>query len=179
MYSIAEFKLLKPSPIAQLVAGLEDRRLLVESPAWPILFPRIDDSHCNRIHSSLTTVHCFDNGYVGKQPVAWEEYYTQYLLKELQECMGRCTGCSDIIEILLKIALTKQQNFRLVQIESICKPQNKCNLKLEICLNTGRKYHGKRRKCWSPSLMILNKNPLENILGEGENAGDQHFLFFL
>ena len=36
----------------------------------PIFFPRIDDSHCYRIHSSLTAVHYFDNGYVGKQPVA-------------------------------------------------------------------------------------------------------------
>ena len=30
----------------------------------------IDDSLCDRIHSSLTAVRCFDNGYVGKQPVA-------------------------------------------------------------------------------------------------------------
>ena len=41
-------------------------------------FPRIDDSHCDRIHSSLTTVRCFDNGYVGKQPVAWKEYCVEY-----------------------------------------------------------------------------------------------------
>ena len=30
---------------------------------------RTDDSHCNRVHSSLTSDHCFDNGYVGKQPL--------------------------------------------------------------------------------------------------------------
>ena len=36
--------------------------------AWPAFFPWIDDNHCDRIHSTLTTVHCFDNGYVGKQP---------------------------------------------------------------------------------------------------------------
>ena len=34
--------------------------------AQPILFPRIDDSHCNRIHSPLTAVHCFDDDFVGK-----------------------------------------------------------------------------------------------------------------
>ena len=34
--------------------------------AQPIFFPRIDDSHCNRIHSSLTVVCCFHNGYVGQ-----------------------------------------------------------------------------------------------------------------
>ena len=38
--------------------------------AQPIFFLRINYSHCNRIHSSLTTVHCFIDDYVGKQPVA-------------------------------------------------------------------------------------------------------------
>ena len=39
---------------------------MVQTPARPIFFPRIDDSHCDRIYSSLNTVRCFDNGYVGK-----------------------------------------------------------------------------------------------------------------
>ena len=30
--------------------------------------PRLDDSPCDRIHCSLTAVHCFDNSYVGKEP---------------------------------------------------------------------------------------------------------------
>ena len=58
--------------------------------------PRIDDSHCDRIHSSLTVVRCFDNSYVGKQPVAWKEYCAEYWLKELQKSMDMCTGCHDI-----------------------------------------------------------------------------------
>ena len=41
---------------------------------YTIFFPRIDDSHCNSIHSSLTAIHCFDNAYVGKQSVACKEY---------------------------------------------------------------------------------------------------------
>ena len=45
-----------------------------------ILFPRFDDSHCDRIHSSLTAVHCFDNGYVVKQPVAWKACRAEYWL---------------------------------------------------------------------------------------------------
>ena len=49
-------------------------RSLVRSPAQLIFFSRIDDSHCDRIHSSLTAVHCFDNGYVGNEPVAWKQY---------------------------------------------------------------------------------------------------------
>ena len=52
----------------------ENRRSLVRPPARPIVLPRIDDSHCYRVHSSLTAVHCFYNGYVGKQPVAWIKY---------------------------------------------------------------------------------------------------------
>ena len=57
------------------------RRSLVRYPARPIFFPRVDDSHCHRIHSSLTSVQCFEDGYVWKQPVAWTEYFAQYWLK--------------------------------------------------------------------------------------------------
>ena len=42
-----------------------------------IKFPRIDDSHCNGILPSLTAVHGFDYGYVGKQLVAWKEYWSE------------------------------------------------------------------------------------------------------
>ena len=59
---------------------------------------RIDDKHWDRIHSSLTTIHCFDNGCVGKQPVVWKEYCAEYWLKELQESMDRCTGHCDVTE---------------------------------------------------------------------------------
>ena len=85
-------------------------RLLVRSAARPLFFPRIDYSHCDRIHSSLTAVHCFTNGYVGKQPVDWKEYCAEYWLKELQESMDRCTGRRDITEILLKTALNTIQS---------------------------------------------------------------------
>ena len=86
-----------------------ENRWLVRSQARPICFQRIDDSHCNRIHSSLTAVHCFDNGYVGKQQVVWKEYCVEYWLKELQETMDKCTGHRDITEILLKTALNTIQ----------------------------------------------------------------------
>ena len=36
-------------------------------PAQPIFFPRTDYS-CDSIHSSITTVLCFDDGPVGKLP---------------------------------------------------------------------------------------------------------------
>ena len=53
----------------------------------------------------LTAVRCFDNGYVGKQPVAWKEYCAENWLRELQESMDRCTGRHNITEILLETAL--------------------------------------------------------------------------
>ena len=49
---------------------------LVRSPGWPIFFPRLDDRHYDRIHSSLAAVYCFNNGYIineGNQSVAWKE----------------------------------------------------------------------------------------------------------
>ena len=52
------------------------------------------------IHSSLTAVRCLDNGYVGKQPVAWKEYCAEYWLKERQESMDRCNGLYNITETL-------------------------------------------------------------------------------
>ena len=52
-----------------------------------------DPHHCNRIHSSLTAVHCFNNDNVGNWPVAWIEYCAEYWLEDLQESMNRCTGC--------------------------------------------------------------------------------------
>ena len=64
------------------------------------------------------TCCCFDNNYVGKQPVAWKEYCVEYWLKELQESMDRCTGCHDITEILLETALSIIQSI----IQSINQP---------------------------------------------------------
>ena len=84
--------------------GLENRRLLDRSPA-----PRIDDRRYDRIHSSLTTVHCFDYVYV-KHPVAWKDYCGEYWPTELQESMDRCTGRRDITEMLLKAAINTMQS---------------------------------------------------------------------
>ena len=81
-----------------------------DSSARQILFPRIDDSHYDRMHSSLTAAHCFDDDYVGMQPVAWKEYCAEYRSKEFQKGMGRCTSPCDIIEITLKTALITIQS---------------------------------------------------------------------
>ena len=44
--------------------------------------PRLGRYHFDRIESSLTAVLCFDNSYVGKQPVVWKEYCAEYWLKK-------------------------------------------------------------------------------------------------
>ena len=49
------------------------------------------------------------------------------------------------------LLFTKQQNFKLVNIESICRQYDKCDQKIEICVWKGRKHWGKRRKCWLPA----------------------------
>ena len=48
-------------------------------------------------------------------------------------------------------SLHKRQIFGVDQIESICRQQNKCNLKTDILYETGRKHCGKRRKCCLPA----------------------------
>ena len=52
--------------------------LWFDPPARTIFFPRIDDSNCHMIYSSLTVVLYFYDGYVGKQPVSWKEYSAEY-----------------------------------------------------------------------------------------------------
>ena len=69
---------------------------------WSIFFPRINDIHCYKIHSSVIAVHCFDDVYVGKKPVDRKEHCAQYWLKEIQESMDICTDYRDIAEIMLK-----------------------------------------------------------------------------
>ena len=91
------------------VADLRTGGRLFDPSARPLFIPRIDDSHCDRIHSSLTAVRFFDNGHVGKQPVAWKEYCVEYWSKELQESMDKCTGRRHITDILLKTALNAIQ----------------------------------------------------------------------
>ena len=49
------------------------------------------------------------------------------------------------------LTLIKRQFFRLLRIESICRWQNKCNLKVELLFGIGRKHYGRRRKCWLPA----------------------------
>ena len=51
--------------------------------------------------------------YVGKQVVAWEEYYVKYLAKKLREIINRCTGCCYRIEIMLETALNTTETTKL------------------------------------------------------------------
>ena len=69
---------LGPSTSVSSVQDLRTGGHWFETPAQPIFSFRNDEGYCNRIYSYLTTVHCFDDGYVGKQPVAWKEYCTEY-----------------------------------------------------------------------------------------------------
>ena len=95
------------------------------------------------------------------------------------------------------IPVTKQKSFRQVQIQSICRQQNKCNLITEIPFGICRKYCGKRRNwsfraispAFSPFPTMFSKGfffrvikgrgrkssfqTIENIVAKGDNAGLQ------
>ena len=45
--------------------------------------------------------------------------------------------------------------FILVQSEGICRQQNKCGSKFEICLGKGRKHNGKREKFLLPAFSLF------------------------
>ena len=49
------------------------------------------------------------------------------------------------------LTLYQMKKFGLVQIESICRRQNKFYLKIDNHFGISRKHCGKRRKCWSPA----------------------------
>ena len=129
----------------------------MRSLAQPIFFQRIEDSHCNRIYSSFRAVHCFDNGYVVKEPVALKENCVEYWLKELQESMDWCTGCLDTSKILLKKALTLYQTTNLdsVKLKEFTDDSFKSD-------ENGRKFFKR----------------VENTGGKGEIACYEQFLLF-
>ena len=59
--------------------------------------------HCKRIHSSLTAVHSFDNGFEGKQQVVWKKIFcVKHWSKEIKTCMDWFTVCSGITGKMLK-----------------------------------------------------------------------------
>ena len=99
---IYESTITEPLSSVVSVANLRTGGRWFDPPARPIFFPRIYDSHCDRIHSSFTAVRCFDNAYVENKPVTWKEFYADYWLKEHKESMD---GLRDITQILLKTAL--------------------------------------------------------------------------
>ena len=87
-------------------------------------------------------------------------------------------------KLVLSELFTKQQNFRLAQIESICRLQTKCDSKIEIEVKKDGKHSGKMRKCWLPAFspfptmfskalsLTLNTVPTFNT-SESESFGKQ------
>ena len=50
-------------------------------PGLADFFPRMDDSDCDRIYSSLSAVRCFDDCYKKKLPVVWKEYFGKNIVE--------------------------------------------------------------------------------------------------
>ena len=128
---------------------------------------------------------CFDNGYEGKQPVAWKEYCAEYWLKELQESIDRCTAYHDITEILLKTALNTIQliNFIFINHASWLHACSLCiieDMELTIFVLLGAEESGDRLTLSETSLVFtcLQYESLENTTGKGEIARYEQFLLF-
>ena len=167
-----------PGPKAQSVV-LQTWEHEVRSPARPIFFPRIDDSHCDRIHSSLTTVRCFDNGYLGKLPVAWKEYCAEYWLKEVPYRVENFVRKGEIAcykqfllfsqcflqnAVLCVNGLTHYQttNFRLFRTKKVCRRQFHIWRKWQKVIQMGRKHCGKRRNC-----LLRAISPFPTVFSKG------------
>ena len=92
-----------------------------------------------------------------------------YWLKELQESIERCTGCSDVDEILLKAALNTIQSI-IQSIKSFI-PFSLLNDKISDL---------PKMKAFTGNKITLTQKlffeSVENITGKGENAGYQHFF---
>ena len=95
--------------------------------------------------------------------------------------------------IILLLTHYQTTNFRMFQTERVCRRQFQISRKLNKVIQTGRKHFRKRRNC---SLRAISPFPtvfsqghqkvslcgnglkVENNVGKGENADDQHFLHF-
>ena len=99
------FLFLFPSPRSS-VGSVKDSRVggrWFESPDVCLFFLKTNDSHCDKIHSSLIVVHCFDDAASGQW--LWKEYCEEHWLKELQENMDMCTCRREVTGITLKTEL--------------------------------------------------------------------------
>ena len=63
-----------------------------------------------------------------------------------------------------QLLFTIKQSFRLLQIESSSRQENKCNSKIEVYTRMSRKHCGKRRKCWLPAFFFFSNNFFKSIL---------------
>ena len=107
---------------------------------------------------------------VGKREIA---LYEQFLL--FPQCFQKSSfpGASkgvivwEWVKAVDCLTLYQTTNFRLVQIENICRRQNERDSKFKICLGK-RRHCGKRRKCWlpafSPFLTMFSKGFFPKVI---------------
>ena len=106
----------------------------------------INVSICN------SAIHCFDNDYVGKQPVAWKEYCAEYWLKNSRKAW---TGADH--SHITEIAINTMQSIN--HLQQICKVSG---------LNLG------------PCSWKSNLRPYDyQVEAPLQKYGHQYFLFFL
>ena len=81
----------------------------------------------------------------------WRTFYHSY---QIQNCYLQTILVWKILKFVVwegVNSLPNEKKFRPVQIERICRWQNKCDSKIELYFVKGRKHCEKRRKCWLPA----------------------------
>ena len=79
-----------------------------------------------------------------------------------KECDNQSTWIRSTFFDNVLTLFTKQQNSKLLQIESISRRQNKCDSKIEISFEKDRNICGKRKKCWLPAF-----SPFPTMVSKG------------
>ena len=72
--------------------------------------------------------------------------YQHFLLTAFKSIFFETLNC-----VVNDWLFTIQENLKLVQIESICRRQNKFEWNIKTCFGKNRKNCGKRRRCWLPA----------------------------
>ena len=99
-----------PSSSVGTVEDLRTGRRWFDSLAGPIFYPRINNTHGDRIHSYLSPVSIVSS-MVMLESIQWlGKNIVHRWLKELQERVNWCTGGCDMTEITLKVALDTIQS---------------------------------------------------------------------
>ena len=136
---------------------------------FPVFFTTIQEGNLSKTlwekKKTLVISICFSPYILRRQyHLVWEE--NKLIVSDKSKSLS-LTSSVCIISCHYTLTLSIQQNFRLVQIESICIRQNKCNLNTEILFGISRKHCRKKEKMLVISIFSFFHNVLKRFLFQG------------